>query len=337
MPRQLTAQAALLLSLLVGRSVQQDGQAGVYWLFPKTNEKMTYHHNDVVNVTWTSSFASPILITYCRGANGKGVDTAKQMDVPGGNASVLVELDYTHADTDCWFDLKPDLEGGKGSNSQSFAYVSEVGDEATIGLLSTSTAKSSTDSSSTATTAATITTPASAGSNSQTSATRTNLLITSTSSATSVPTTAASGEASNSSSGGLSVGAQAGIGVGVGVAAIGIGALAILMCVRRRRRGIMTDEKSQPLDSSPTITGSGAYVSPQYQASEYGGSTTVHSYSPTAPLAHVVEPASASKYVFPPAFAIPHSERHEMESSNVPQELQGSQYPVSELATPAYR
>lgn len=62
----------LVLGILVAPSVQQEGQAGVYWLFPNSDGKFTAHHNDVVNVTWISPFATPTLVTFCKST--KSVD-----------------------------------------------------------------------------------------------------------------------------------------------------------------------------------------------------------------------------------------------------------------------
>ncbi|KAM0818235.1 hypothetical protein AB5N19_04044 [Seiridium cardinale] len=358
------AHTALTLGFLVGLSAQQDGQAGVYWLFPEKNEVLTYHHNDVVNVTWTSPFPTPILITFCKGTN---IDQVKSTDVSGYNASALITLDFTYDDANCWFDLKPDLDGGKGSNSEAFsckiirrrltchkngvdtdtqglsADISETGDEATIGLLSSSTAvpvsTSSVKSTSTTSTSSdlsstlsgdttTATTTAAAGADgTRGSATRTNLAATTTSSMTGTPAATTAVGAANDSSGGLSVGAQAGIGVGVGIAAIGIGAIAVLMFLRRRRRGFVMDEKFH--SSGPSMTPSSNNVVPpsHYQAYESGDHLTVYGHPQTA---------DPSKYSFPPSFPPPRSERHELGHESAPQELESGTYPTHELPTSRY-
>ncbi|KAK6082431.1 hypothetical protein SCUP234_04270 [Seiridium cupressi] len=321
---QLRAHTALTLGFLVGLSAQQDGQAGVYWLFPEKNEVLTYHHNDVVNVTWTSPFPTPILITFCKGTN---IDQVKSTDVSGYNASALITLDFTYDDANCWFDLKPDLDGGKGSNSEAFSCTAVP--VSTSSVKSTSTTSTASDLSSTSSSDTTIATATAAAGADGTrgSATRTNLAATTTSSMTGTPTATTAVGAAIDSSGGLSVGAQAGIGVGVGIAAIGIGAIAILMFLRRRTRGFVKDEKFHP--SGPSMTPDSNNVVPpsHYQAYESGDHPTVYGQPQTA---------DPSKYSFPQSFPPPRSERHELGHESAPQELESGTYPTHELPTSRY-
>ncbi|KAF7519655.1 hypothetical protein G7054_g13021 [Neopestalotiopsis clavispora] len=223
------------LSLMTASAAGQEGQAGVHWIFPPASgDTMTFHHNDTINVTYTSSFSTPIMYTFCQGEH---VDQVDILNVPGNNASVMIKLDWDHDDAKCWFDIKPDSDGGQGSNSNGFFYASEEDTRATVGLSSTSSTATAT--STTSTNTAATTTDGSA-------ATRTNIPATTT--ATSAG--AASTNSSDASSSGLSVGAQAGIGVGAGLAGIAIGGLAIFIFMRRRKQAAVANNDN---NADPSI------------------------------------------------------------------------------------
>lgn len=56
------------LSLMTASAAGQEGQAGVHWIFPPASgDTMTFHHNDTINVTYTSSFSTPVMYTFCQG------------------------------------------------------------------------------------------------------------------------------------------------------------------------------------------------------------------------------------------------------------------------------
>ncbi|KAI0149231.1 hypothetical protein BJ166DRAFT_59273 [Pestalotiopsis sp. NC0098] len=315
---RLRLQAALALGLMTALSVQQEGQAGVHWIFPPPDETPTFHHGDVVNVTWTSSFPTPILVTFCRDTN---VDQVKLMDVSGYNASALVELDFDHADGKCWFDLKPDMNGGKGSNSESFSYVSDTGDQATIGLSSSSS--SSTASSSTQTSSAEATTTAADAGGSAFESTKTNLPASATSSSTSAASTA-SGDAAH-----LSTGAQAGLGVGIGIAGIGIGGLAIFLLLRRRRKN-PTDPSMQQGHYDGSIPLQSAYYGTlkghAHGVAVYDGHTS------TSPDYSLNGGAGSTVVEAPSGYSSPgNTVQHGVHYNPVPQELDAPQYEAQEL------
>lgn len=249
--------------------------------------------------------------------------------VPGYNASALIKLDFTHADASCWFDLKPDTDGGQGSNSQQFSYVSEVGDSATFGLLSSASEATSTPTSTVSATTTTIETTSGTG-DSQSTATRTNVLATTTAT-TSTSTAPGTTETASAS---LPVGAQAGIGVGAAVAGVAIAALAVFLFLRRRRQRTLSDEKAHPSGGEHWPPGVGnADVSSHYQPSEYGSSTV---YSNTAPVVAPTSASDASKYVFPQSFPPPQAEGYGLPYNTVAQELDTPIHSVHELPTSRY-
>ncbi|KAK6224194.1 hypothetical protein LQW54_000343 [Pestalotiopsis sp. IQ-011] len=308
---RLRLQAALAWSLMAALSVQQEGQAGVHWIFPPPGETATFHHGDVVNVTWTSTFPTPILLP-----NHVPLKEVKSMDVSGYNASALVGLDFDHADGKCWFDLKPDLDGGKGSNSESFSYVSDTGDQATIGLSSSTT--TTTASSTTQTSSAATTTAADAG-GSAFESTRTNQPASATSSSTGATSTASADAAH------LSTGAQAGLGVGIGIAGIGIGGLAIFLLLRRRRRRAPADASMQQDHYDGGIPPQSAYYG---TLKGHGHGVAVYDGHPSTSPDHSLDGGAGPMVVEAPSG---NAEQHGLYYHPGPQELDAPQYAVQEL------
>lgn len=240
------------------------------------------------------------------------------MDVSGYNASALVELDFDHADAKCWFDLKPDLDGGRGSNSESFSYVSDTGDQATIGLSSSSSTATTTASSSTQTSSAATTTAADAG-GSAFESTRTNQPASATS--TSSSTSAASTDSSSSH---LSTGAQAGLGVGIGIVGIGIGGLAIFLLLRRRRKN-PADPSMQQGHYEGSIPPQSAYYG---TLKGHGHGVAVYDGYPSTSPDHSLDGGAGPMVVEAPSG---NAEQHGLHYNPAPQELDAPQYAAQEL------
>ncbi|KAK0668104.1 hypothetical protein QBC41DRAFT_356921 [Cercophora samala] len=103
----------LALTLLGARVAGQNGQNGVWFIYP--TEGHTYQHMDTVNVTYESPFPTPTLFGWCDGGSTNFYDQR----APGYNASIAVLLNFTSG-TPCWFNLRPGRVAGYGANSPQF-------------------------------------------------------------------------------------------------------------------------------------------------------------------------------------------------------------------------
>ncbi len=122
--------------------------------------------------------------------------------VDGFNGSKAIQLDWTGDDSPCWFNMRPNMSAGYGSNSDQWIYKPSQRAQTTLGA-----ADLSTTSSASAPTSSTTT--------------------------TSVPQPTTTDAAASA---GLSVGAQAGIGIAAGVVGVGLGVLGAIMWLRRHKR-----------------------------------------------------------------------------------------------------
>ncbi|KAK4166892.1 hypothetical protein QBC43DRAFT_298080 [Cladorrhinum sp. PSN259] len=92
------------------------------FLFPATPDE-TYHTKDILMVQYISFFDSAELWTFCQQGVGKYIT---QQRVPGFNATVPVQLNFTSADP-CWFNIRT---GGSddaafGENSPAFNVIGQ--------------------------------------------------------------------------------------------------------------------------------------------------------------------------------------------------------------------
>ncbi|PQE18184.1 cytochrome-1 protein [Rutstroemia sp. NJR-2017a BBW] len=109
--------------------VAADSTNGVEFLYP--TEGLTLHYMDIVNVTYTSGFPSPQMWVFCSNASDvtASLITGKELEADFNllcteekttslpyNASKLMQIDWVGG-SPCWFDLKPDNNGGKGRNT----------------------------------------------------------------------------------------------------------------------------------------------------------------------------------------------------------------------------
>lgn len=147
---------------------------GVVFLYPPSG--LTVNYKDTVNVSYTSNFSNPQLITFCNEAGSNSIVTGKYIPLflpailtlnseltsypPAYNGSKTVYFEWPNAVL-CWFDLRPDSSSGNGANSPSFTVLSSERVVSTVlGLPQATSSPSSTQSSSAATTTAAATTSA---------------------------------------------------------------------------------------------------------------------------------------------------------------------------------
>ncbi|KAK3386114.1 hypothetical protein B0H63DRAFT_474222 [Podospora didyma] len=108
----------LLLSRVVTAQTE-DPDHGVRWQYPSP-EGLIFNTEDTINVQYTSTFPSPHLFTFCNSAEaGKGPKYISQVDAAPFNGTTPVWLNWTSATT-CYFNLRPGLEAGHGSNGVKF-------------------------------------------------------------------------------------------------------------------------------------------------------------------------------------------------------------------------
>ncbi|PQE32677.1 transmembrane alpha-helix domain-containing protein [Rutstroemia sp. NJR-2017a WRK4] len=234
--------------------VAAENTYGVEFLYP--TEGLTLHYMDIVNVTYTSGFPSPQMWVFCSNASDvtASIITEEKTTSLPYNASKLMQIDWVGG-SPCWFDLKPDNNGGKGRNSPQFAVdPSARPTPITVGLeqptSSTSTTSTSTSTTEAATagttttgttTTGTTTTGSSTGSTASQYATGASAIGTASpnSSANTNPESASSSTSAaataSKSSEGLSTGVKAAIGIAVALGCVVILALAAFFYWRRRR------------------------------------------------------------------------------------------------------
>ncbi|EKD16400.1 uncharacterized protein L3040_008499 [Drepanopeziza brunnea f. sp. 'multigermtubi'] len=80
---------------------------------------------DTVNVSYTSPFAKPLLVTFCMKFNSQKIFTKLTQHVPARNGSALVLLSWTDV-VSCYFNLRPVKNAGNGSNSHYIRILSEA-------------------------------------------------------------------------------------------------------------------------------------------------------------------------------------------------------------------
>ncbi|KAK4215577.1 hypothetical protein QBC37DRAFT_418887 [Rhypophila decipiens] len=192
----------LLLSFIAGLSTTQlvvavDANPKSAFTFPD-EDWMVFQLNDVVLVSYVSSFPDPGLYAWCKdGDNVTQVFTKEP--AAGYNGTQAVKIDFT-SEGNCWWNLRRIFDSPDGANGRPFKLISveREGGPRTISpsALSTSTMT---------TTSATSTTPT--GSTNPTNQPSNESVLPQNN-----PT-----DTNNSNSGGLSTGAAAGIGVAVGL------------------------------------------------------------------------------------------------------------------------
>ncbi|POS74990.1 cytochrome-1 [Diaporthe helianthi] len=239
------ASALFLAASLIGSVSAATPTNGVEFLFP--TQGITFHHNDYVQVQYTSEFEAPWLYTFCRAASGS-VSQKQDQGVGGYNSTALIKLSWSGSDTPCWFNLKPSAGAavGKGANSDNWSFdMSERA--ATTAALSTSASPTPTPSVTSLSSSSPTTKTASETSTQTSSDVSTATLPDETTAAVSLAaeptpkasdasvetvshgptsdsdglatsTTSAAAETSSASSTGLSMGAQIGTGIGVAIA-----------------------------------------------------------------------------------------------------------------------
>lgn len=230
-----TTTLVLLLRLSCAVYTIKIAQDGTGIIFP--TEGLTLHYNDNVLVDYISNFTAPYLKVWCQTADG-GVENKFQQQVSSFNSTATVKLNWTGADTPCWFNLMPDasnFDPKVGANSPGWAFditqraATTVGPGYTANTLPVSVSTVLRDSSKSSTSTAISTT--SVITNTSSTTTLTSVTPSSTGILSSTTPTMPPRQSS-----GLSAGAQAGIGVGTTISGICIGAAAVFIRQRLQRR-----------------------------------------------------------------------------------------------------
>ncbi|KAL5319368.1 hypothetical protein ACEPPN_012419 [Leptodophora sp. 'Broadleaf-Isolate-01'] len=103
-----------------------DKDTGVTFLYPPAG--LTFNYLDTINVSYTSPFSSPYLVTYCLRYNG-GDPLEKNAEYGHAyNSSTLALIKWPEF-ASCYFTLRPSKSGGNGSlntNSPWFRINSEA-------------------------------------------------------------------------------------------------------------------------------------------------------------------------------------------------------------------
>ncbi|KAI9049609.1 hypothetical protein LZ554_006635 [Drepanopeziza brunnea f. sp. 'monogermtubi'] len=115
----------LPLLLLFVPLVLAAGNKDVAFLYPPAAGALTLNYMDTVNVSYTSPFAKPLLVTFCMKFNSQSVFTKLTQHVPPRNGSALVLLSWTDV-VSCYFNLRPSKNAGNGSNSHYIRVLSEA-------------------------------------------------------------------------------------------------------------------------------------------------------------------------------------------------------------------
>jgi len=191
---------------------------GVVFLYPPVG--LTVNYKDTVNVSYTSNFGSPQLVTFCNEAGSNAVITELISYPSPYNGSQTVFFQWQEAVL-CWFDLRPNSSSDDGSNSPSFTVLSNERAVSTVlGLPQATPSPSSTTS---------------------------NPAATTTSMSTSTGT-------SHAKAGGKHNGTAIGVGVGV-VVGVFVIAAAVLAFFLLRRRKSKAETDYQPAAGSPGFDG----------------------------------------------------------------------------------
>ncbi|KAM7221186.1 hypothetical protein V8F06_003361 [Rhypophila decipiens] len=190
----------LLLSFITGLSTTQlvvavDANPKSAFTFPD-EDWMVFQLNDVVLVSYVSSFPDPGLYAWCKDGDDVTQVFTKE-PAAGYNGTQAVKIDFT-SEGNCWWNLRRIFDSPDGANGRPFKVISveREGGPRTISPSTLSTSTTTTISSA-STTPTGLTNPTNQPSNE------------------SVPQNTITD--STSGSGGLSTGAAAGIGVGVGL------------------------------------------------------------------------------------------------------------------------
>jgi hypothetical protein len=206
------------------------------------------------------------------------------------NASKLMQIDWVGG-SPCWFDLKPDSNGGKGRNSPQFAVnPSARPTPMTVGL-EQSTSSSTTTATSTSTTGTSMTGTSTTGTSTGTTTSQSNAEVSATgtvtpsSSANSKPESASSTSTpatASKASGGLSTGVKAAIGIVVALGCVLGLALAAFFYWRKRRS--QNTENHMPVPHSDQDLKAPEVYTPDYKSPPVYTHTTHEMYAPVSEL-----------------------------------------------------